>query len=209
MADKMQGKGPDPTDSPVDWRLSNGAPLNASPDDRVESIASGSSWLKRFVPRSESRFVFLFAMYCYAVALGGIASQLIALGGLWEIRVDPQNDVAHYVRPGFDGRPLLEVLLLAPVIESLIMIGIIELVRRFGFKVCIQVAASVGVSCLMHGRLYWFSAIAVAPGLFIIAATYAYCRHISFWTGLWMIILLHFALNFLPGLSLIIERVLS
>ena len=205
----MKEKRPDPIDSPVDSRLSNGGPPNASPDGSVESVASGSSWLKKFIPRSESRFVFLFAMYCYAVALGGISSQLLVLGRFWEMRIDPEDNTARYVQPGLDDSTLVEVLLVAPVSESLIMIGIIELLRRFGFRAAIQLAASVSVSCLLHGVQYRFYAFSVAPAMFILAGTYIYWRHTSFWVGLQMIVLLHFALNCLPALSVIVQQFLS
>lgn len=205
----MQEKRPDPIRSLVDSRLSDGGQFNPSPDSDVETLVTGSSWLRPFIPRSQSRFVFLFAMYCYAVALGNISTQLLVLGRFWEIRIDPQDNTARYVEPGFDNSTLIELLVIAPIFESLVMIGIIELLRRFGFRVAVQFAASVIMSCLLHAVQYSFYAAAVAPGMLIIAGTYIYWRPTSLWVGLQMIVLLHFALNCLPRLSVIVERFIA
>jgi len=167
------------------------------------------SLFESFLPRSRSKVIFLFVTYCYALTLIGVTAQLMRLAGLWQVRVDSSNNVPRYVRPGIDDTTLSDLLVVSPIVESLIMIGIIELLRRCRFRVAVQVVASVSVICLVHGFEYTFAAFSIAPGIFILAGSYIYWRRVSFWVGMRMIIALHFLLNGLPAITVIVERLRS
>jgi len=90
---------------------------------------------------------------------------------------------------------VISPLVVAPVLESFVVIGVIELLRRLNFNVSIQIVASALVSCLLHSISQPVEGLLVAPAFFIFAATYIYWRQVSFWIGTEMIILLHFLYN--------------
>src|SRR6266496_85573 len=93
---------------------------NVDPKDEVPAL----QWLKSFLPRSQSKSVFLFAMLCYTLTLTTIEAILIRLARLWPIVSDPIRHVSRPVRPGIDAGKVVDTLLLAPILESLVIVGI-------------------------------------------------------------------------------------
>jgi hypothetical protein len=162
-------------------------------------------WFKRFLPRSRSKAIFIFAMTCYSLTLTDIDARLIRLWGLWPVKVDPITHVLRPVRPGIDDSKIIDLLLISPVIESLIVIGVIELLRRLKFNIPTQIITSVSLVCLLHGIGSPFFAFLVAPAFFIMAGAYIYWRRISFWSGAQVIILVHFFGNVVPFISVMGE----
>jgi hypothetical protein len=189
--------------------MTSADPEHKTPESRLDQTETAATpkagWFEQFLPRGQSKAVFIFATLCYSFTVTDIEARLIRVFGLWPVRVDPVRHVLRPVRPGVDNSNIIDLLLISPVIESFIMIGIIELLRRLKFNIVIQVMTSVSLLCLLHGMLYPFYAFLVAPTFLIYAGTYVYWRRISFWVGAEMIILLHFFSNAMPFLSVVAE----
>jgi len=138
--------------------------------------------------------------------------QLIRLLGLWPIITDPVTHVRRLVRPGIDRSistvvtTVIDPLLIAPIGESLILIGVIELLRRLKFNIAVQIIVSASLSCLLHSIQYPFWGVWVAPVFFIGAGAYIYWRRVSFWIGAEMTILLHFFSNAIPFIGTLAGR---
>ena len=172
-----------------------------------EELSVIPTWLRAFFPRSRSKAVFIFVMHCYSLTLASVTAQFIQLAGFWQTRVmEGDDNVLQYVRPGIDGASLANQLVIAPILESFIIIGVIELMRRLRFGLTVQVVTSVSVVCLLHALDYVFWAFAIVPSFFIDAVTYIYWRRVSFWVGTQMIIALHILFNSMPAITVIVER---
>lgn len=129
------------------------------------SAINPQSWLEQFVPRSHSRIVFVLVMTCYSVAATEIAARAIALFGFWTVKVDNLKHIRP-VRPGVDDTNLIELLLIAPILESLVISAIIELLRRFRFPVGVQLVTAVFVISLVHGVPVPFFCISCSTRIF-------------------------------------------
>lgn len=147
------------------------------------------NWLDRFLPKSQSKTVFIFTMTCYTFTLHYIVARLI-----WLFGFSPTSNRSITSTP-------IVPLLIAPVVESFVVIGLIELVRRLKFKLAVQIAVPVLVSCFLESPLQPFWGIRSAPLFFIGAASYIYWRGVSFWTAAQIVILLHFFYNALVFLN--------
>jgi hypothetical protein len=158
---------------------------------------------ERFLPRSQSGAVFTFTMVCYSFTFSEITARLIRLSGFWPSRVDPVKHVLRPVRPGIDNSSIIDLLLVSPVIESFIVIGIIELLRRLKFNIAVQILVSVSLICLLHSIEYPVWGLLVAPAFFVDASAYLYWRRTSFWVGAQVIVILHFLSNFIQFISLV------
>jgi hypothetical protein len=173
---------------------------------------AGQNWFQRFLPRSSSKAVFLFVMTCYSFTLKAVIGLVIRLLGLWPVTIDSLTHLPRLVRPGIDRSTgtivtaIIDPLVIAPIAESLVVIGIIELLRRLNFNAVIQILVSASLSCFLHSIQYPFWGFEVAPVFFIGAAAYVYWRRVSFWSGTQMIILLHFFLNSIVFISVTAER---
>lgn len=158
-----------------------------------------------FLPRAPSKTVYLFVTACYGFTIETLEGKLIAILRLWPVTVDPVRHAVRPVRPGIDGAKIIDLLFLAPALESLFVIGIIELLRYFRLNVWIQLGVSTLAICLLHSCIYSFWGFVVAPSFLLGAATYVYWRRNSFWTGALMIIMLHACLNFPPFLTILAD----
>ncbi len=170
---------------------------NADPEHRMSqssldqpqiAATAEAGWFERFLPRSRSKAVFIFTITCYTFTLSAIAGRLIRLFG-----ASPTPNINYRTSTVLD--TVVGPLVFAPVVESFIVIGLIELVRRLRFNVAIQIAISVSINCFLHSFSEPFWGLAVAPGFLIGAAAYIYWRRVSFWIGAQTIILLHFFYN--------------
>lgn len=166
---------------------------------------SARSRLEQFLPRSDSRFVFVLVMTCYSATVTEIAARVIAFFGFWTVKVDNFQHTRP-VRPGVDETNLIDLLFIAPILESLIIIAIIELLRRLKVSVAIQLVTAVLAISLLHGLQYPFVAFLVAPAFLIQAATYLYWRRRSFWIAAQTIVLLHFLCNCIPLFSVLKDQ---
>ena len=170
--------------------------MNVSKSELQDADANDSlSWFERFLPKSRSRVIFIFAASCYTFTITTLESRLIKIFGLWPTIVDPVRHVVRNVRLGAEHSPVWTGLLLSPVLESFLVIGFIELLRRTKFSIAVQIAVPTLLVCGLHSAAHIVWGFIVAPLFFIGAASYVYWRPVSFWVGTQMIILVHFFWN--------------
>jgi hypothetical protein len=166
------------------------------------------NWFEQFLPKSRSKIIFLAAVSCYTFTITTLEIRLIKIFGLWPKIVDPVRHVLRDVRLG-EGHnqghsQVWTVLLLSPVLESLLVVGFIELLRRTKFSIAVQIVGPTLLICGLHSAIHTVWGFVVAPIFFIGAASYVYWRRMSFWTGTLAIIWVHFFWNasaFLLSLS--------
>jgi hypothetical protein len=163
--------------------------------------------LRIFLPRSNSKLIFIIAMSCYAIALTTIETRLIQLLRAWPTADKSIKQAVSPVGPGIDQFTLVDVLLLSPVGESLIMIAVMEGVRRIRLSTGVQVVSATCVICLTHSVRYTLWGFVVAPAFLIDAGTFVYWRRReSIWVGAWMMIVLHICFNAVAAVGVITNR---
>ena len=162
-----------------------------------------------FLPRSRSPATFFVAAACYIIAWKAVAPTMVALLGLWPTAMDPVTHAMKPVRLGITddlaNRSLLlravVSLLFTPIVESLVVIGLIALLRRLRCTTLIQVAASAAAVSFLHSLSYPIWGILTLPCFLIGAAAYVYWRRTSFYLGAAMIMALHLISNLTPVLN--------
>jgi hypothetical protein len=162
--------------------------------------------LDSFLPRTESKIVFVVVMVCYTWTLTAFLNSIL--------RVFHFDITAPPFLAAPQTHPFLcaaEVLVLAPLFESLQLIGIIELARFFRAPSWLQVL-SVGViigflHCLWlddSNSFRWsVRGIAIAPGFAIQAIAYLYWRRVSWRLGFAIVLSIHALHNLIPSIPLI------
>jgi hypothetical protein len=150
-----------------------------------------------FFPRGDSKVVFVVAMACYAVAANNLLATIF-----WAVGA-PQAPVGTLTERGDPALEIVTGLLLAPVIESLVLIGMIELMRRLRVPASIQVLVSAVVFAVIHA-LDDVGGLAVAPGWAIMAIAYLAWRHISWRLGFVVVASIHALLNLIPAISTLV-----
>ena len=152
------------------------------------------NWFHRFLPRSSSNAVFIFTMTCYTFTLEYLGGRL---GKLFVFT--PRFGVGHLA-----STPIVP-LLISPVFDSFIVIGLIELVRWLRFNVAVQIAVAVSISCFLESPRQPFWGLLMAPVFLIGAGAYIYWRPVAFWIAARTIILLHFFYNAIVFIGVISE----
>lgn len=157
-------------------------------------------FLKGFVPRSESRTIYVFAMACYTIAITSLGGQLAESLGFWVPASPTALSNAQWIRALPWWYHALVDLLISPVFESLVLIGIIELIRRLNFSATSGIVVSTIFFSYLHTATIPVWGIICIPTFFIESASYVYWRRISFWAGFQTIVLIHFCSNVPPFL---------
>lgn len=163
-----------------------------------EIVAPAQTRIRRvritsFIPRTRSPVVFALVMASYCITLTSFI-------GAWA-------RVAHLRRPAppfylrGDPADVISLLVIAPLIESLILVGVFELVRRFHAPQTVQVFTAALFISALHARPWWPHAIIVLPSFCIQAASYLYWRRISWKTAFCVLGAIHALDNVLPALS--------
>ena len=147
-----------------------------------------------FCPRGDSKVVFVIAMACYAIAANYLLGTVF-----WAVGA-PQAPVGTLAERGYPALEIVTALLLAPVVESLVLIGMIELMRRLRVPPSVQVVVSAVVFAVLHS-LDGVGGLAVAPGWAIMAIAYLAWRHISWRVGFVVVASIHALLNLMPAIS--------
>ena len=151
-----------------------------------------------FVPRSRSKAVFALAMACYCI---GISYFIIGWAGVARVENPPPAFYSIVEDPVGD---VLVLVVLAPILESLLLIGVFELVRRARAPQPVQVLTAAIVISVGHVWPWWPHAFIVLPGFCIQSASYAYWRHRgSFKDAFWVVAGIHALINAIPALSTI------
>ena len=160
--------------------------------------------LDALLPRSTSVAVFVLTIACYDLAITFLLGAIVRLSHLpprppsfWESHGDP---MAH----------ILEALVFAPLLESGLLFGIVELLRWLRAATWLQVACAAVVVAAPHSFTWGWEpyAFIVAPSFAIQAASYLYWRTVSRKHGFAVVVCIHALHNLLPTLS-IIARVTS
>jgi len=123
------------------------------------------------VPRSRSKVVFALVMGCYCIAVGSFMATWTWVAG---VSSPPR---AFYLRG--NASDVIGALILAPLIESLILVGVFELVRRLRGPAWVQVVVSALFISELHVWPWWPHAIIVLPSFLIQAGSYLYWRRVS------------------------------
>jgi hypothetical protein len=148
---------------------------------------------RSFLPRSRSPIVFALVMGSYSITLNSFL-------GAWA-------RVAHLRRPTppfylrGDPADIISLLVIAPLVESLLLVGVFELVRRCHAPQTVQVFTAALFISALHIRPWWPHAIIVLPSFCIQAAAYLYWRRISWKTAFCVLIAIHALDNLFPALS--------
>ena len=131
-------------------------------------------------------------MACYSVSLISFVS---AWAYVAHVRSPPR---AFYLR----GTHVISLLIIAPLIESLILVGVFELVRRARAPAIAQVFIAALFISEMHVWPWWPHAVIVLPGFCIQAASYLYWRERAPWKdAFWVLVSIHALSNVVPALN--------
>jgi hypothetical protein len=148
-----------------------------------------------FLPRSRSKIVFVLAMVSYTLAAAALIRTVATAFGAQR----PQPGA--FLRHGYPTLEVISLLLLAPLIESLFLLGMIELLRWLRSPVWLQLILPATISAALHVPVS--HALVVAPGWFIMAAAYLMWRRVSWKVGFAIIASIHALLNLNPAISAI------
>jgi hypothetical protein len=148
--------------------------------------------LSSFIPRTRSKVLFALVMACYSVTLVSFVS---AWAYVAHVRSPPR---VFYLR----GTHVISLLIIAPLIESLILVGVFELVRRARAPAIAQVFIAALFISEMHVWPWWPHAVIVLPGFCIQAASYLYWRERAPWKdAFWVLVSIHALSNVVPALN--------
>ena len=149
-----------------------------------------------FLPRSASPIVFVIVVTCYIYALTALFATIVRLFHFpprplkfWETHGDP---TAH----------IIEALVFAPLIETCILVAIIELLRWLRVPTLALVFLAGALVAWPHSYAWDWGpyAFVVLPSFIIQAAAYLYWREVSRKCGFAVVASIHALLNLLPAL---------
>jgi hypothetical protein len=149
--------------------------------------------LTSFFPRSRSKVVFALVMGCYCIAVGSFMATWT-----WVARL-PRPPRAFYLRGG--APDVLGLLIFGPLIESLMIVGVFELVRRLRAPSWAQIVTSALFISELHVWPWWPHAFIVLPSFLIQCASYFYWRRASWKDAFWVLVCIHSINNVIPALS--------
>jgi hypothetical protein len=149
-----------------------------------------------FLPRSASPIVFVLTATCYDYTLTALFAAIIRLFhfpprplNFWETHGDP---TAH----------VIEALVFAPLIETCILVAIIELLRWLRVPTLALIFLAGGLSAWPHSYAWHWApyAFVVLPSFTIQAGAYVYWRAVSRKRGFAVVASIHALANLLPAL---------
>jgi hypothetical protein len=149
--------------------------------------------LTSFLPRSRSKVVFVLVMGCYCIAVGSFMATWTWAAGL------PRPPQAFYLRG--DAPDVFALLIFGPVIESLMVVGVFELVRRVRGPLWAQILTPALFISELHVWPWWPHAVIVLPSFLIQCASYSYWRRGSWKEAFWVLVCIHSINNVIPALS--------
>ena len=166
------------------------APISQEPmpGRRILPVRLGS-----FLPRSRSKIVFALVMGSYCIAVGSFMA-----AWTWVARL-PRPPKAFYLRG--DVPDVLGLLIFGPVIESLMLVAIFELLRRVRTPDWGQVVVSAVFISALHFGPWWPHAFIVLPSFLIQSASYLYWRRTSWKEAFWVLVCVHALSNLIPALN--------
>jgi hypothetical protein len=137
-------------------------------------------------------------MSCYCVSISYL---IIAWAGVARVESPPPAFYSIVDDPVGD---VLVLLVFAPIVESLMLIGVFEVVRRASAPDPVQVLTAALVISVGHVWPWWPHSFIVLPAFCIQSAAYAYWRRRgSFKQAFWIVASIHALNNAIPALSTI------
>lgn len=94
-------------------------------------------------------------------------------------------------------------------LESILLIGVIELLRRLRFGHIVQVVVSTLLICALHSAVVPIWGLLSIPPFLIGTAAYVYWRRHSFWTAALITVALHFCINLSAFLAVVRRALLE
>jgi hypothetical protein len=161
--------------------------LASSPENVLAAKPSVRIRFTSFLPRSRSKVVFVLVMVSYTLSAATLLRAIATACGA------ERAPLSALLKRGYPGLEVITLVLLAPVIESLILIGMIELLRWLRSPVWLQLTLAASISAI--AELPISKAVVIAPGWFIMAAAYLMWRRVSWKVGFAMIASIHALLN--------------
>jgi hypothetical protein len=169
----------------------------ASSTPQSQSIPPSPTWkLSDFLPRGASKASFILVMVCYSFTVSSLVS---ALARAFHLPPPPIG----YLKFGSPVITVTALLLLAPLIESLLLVGAIELAKVVRSPPWFQVAAAAVLISAMHSTTWRPHGLIVAPSFAIQAAAYLYWRPASRKTAFGIVACIHALHNLIPAISTI------
>jgi hypothetical protein len=168
-------------------------PSSPTPPEMPAKERKVPIWIRSFLPRSRSKVVFALVMGCYCIAVGSFMVAWTWVAGL------PRPPRAFYLRG--DAPDVLALLVFGPLIESLMVVGVFELVRWLRAPDWVQVVTSALFISELHVWPWWPHAFIVLPSFLIQSASYLYWRRPSWKDAFWVLVYIHAINNVIPALS--------
>jgi len=167
--------------------------------ESTESV-DAESWWRHFLPRSESKWVFVVVMVAYARFLQHVVDDLVTPFTGDDLYL--LNYVGWGRVLGHIGRSVV----LTPIWETLLLVTIIELLRLVDAPDFLQVILSSAVLCVVDGFYWWPHGVIVAPFFILSALSYLYWRPLSLRTAVGLLMIIHAASNSIPSAWLICKQ---
>jgi hypothetical protein len=142
--------------------------------------------------------VFVLVMSCYSIALGVFVNAIVHA---CHVKPPPIGLFAN--AQGEPTAHVVDLLFLAPLIESFILLTLIELFRRLHFPAWLQVLLPAFLIGVLHSPQWWPYGFIVAPGFAIDACAYLYWRSASRKTAYGVVAAIHALHNLAPAMSVI------
>jgi hypothetical protein len=164
------------------------------------------SWYEGFLPKSQSRVVFLLVMLCYDAFIARVMSDIIRMFHLWPTVRDIATGRERLANPGIEGA-LGSAFFTFPIIESLLLIAVIQLLDRIKATIAVQVIIAALLFSALHSIKFPIWGVLVFPFFILDGATFVYWRKFSIWSAGAMAIALHLLSNSVPTLHMLAGRV--
>jgi hypothetical protein len=180
------GKSAEPfpkAESPAEAR----PPLQATPSASI-GLFSG------FLPRGNSKAVFILVMVCYSWTLSAFVSTLARLAHV-------THAPAGYLSFGSPGIRVVALLLVAPLIESIVLIAVIELAKLVRSPTWLQIVISSLIIAASHSTTWRPHGLIVAPSFAIQAAAYCYWSRCSRKSACVVVVCIHALENLMPAIA--------
>jgi hypothetical protein len=172
--------------------------LAPAPEDVPAARRKERIRLTSFLPRSRSKVVFILVMACYSWTIASVIGSIVRA-----CHVAPPPIGLFANAQGEPTAHVVDLLFLAPLIESLILLALIELFRGLHLPAWLQVLLPALLIGILHSPRWWPRGFIVAPSFAIDACAYLYWRSASRKTAYGVVAAIHALHNFVPAVSVI------
>ena len=138
-----------------------------------------------FLPRSESKVVFILTMMAYVFLLQRIVTNFR------DPLIGTDTSSTHIIGWGPVSAYLIWSVILTPIWETLVLVGLIEAIRRIGAPMIVQIILSTAALATIDGFGYWPHGLFVIPFFAISGISYLYWRPQSWRVAIAILIVMH------------------